>query len=174
MFLILGEGLSEFFIERIADGIGYFVSRYKVKTILYQGEVVLDKSLAGSDIYSDKILQMVLLYQSDQLAYLVRNLECIEGGVVRRGYSFVIEHHLFWVGYSHDLQVNISTLEDIGTSLENLFDKRSPYRTTAEDHQVDTFGDLEDFPMNHIDCFGKVFLMDHHADIASCGGVVDQ
>ena len=60
-----------------------------------KGEVVLDKGLAGSDIYSDKILQMVLLYLSDQFAYLVRNLECIEGGVVRRGYSFVIEHHLF-------------------------------------------------------------------------------
>ena len=116
----------------------------------------------------------MLLYLRYKCSYLVRLLLGIKGCILLCRNSLVVEEQFFRIGNGDDLQVDISTLEDIGTCLEDLFNKGTSHSTTTEDSQVDTLGDFKYFTMNHIDRLGEILLMYHHADVASCRGIVNQ
>ena len=173
LFFVLGEGLPKFFIERITDGIGNLVGWNQVKTIFHQWQIVLYKVLAGCNIDGYEVFQVVLLHLFYKSTYLVRFLLGIKGCVLFSGNSLMIEKQLLRIGDSDELQVDISTLEDIGTCLEDLFYKGTSYGATSKDRQIDALGDFEYFPMNHIDRLGKVFLMHYHTDVTPSSGVID-
>ena len=116
----------------------------------------------------------MLLYLRYKCSYLVRLLLGIKGCILLCRNSLVVEEQFFRIGNSNDLQVDISTLEDIGTCLKDLFNKGASHGTTTENSQVDTLGDFKYFAMNHIDRLGEVFFVHHHADVAPCSGVVNQ
>ena len=116
----------------------------------------------------------MLLCLSDKVTHLIRDFVSIKSCILLRRNAFMIEKQFSGIGNSDDLQVDISTLEDIGTCFKNLLNKSTSYSTTPEDRQIDTFGDFKYFPMNYIDRLRKVLFVYHHTYVASRSRVVNE